>query len=478
MTKYDIPDFCDDITSHYIYPMKTFYPVILLFIFLGGQTPETDEVVIRKIFDAALTKGQSYENLRELCKDVGHRLTGSHGDTLAVLWGQKKMQDMGYANVRLQEFETNHWTRGKGASSRIIDGDEVFDLFLLSLGSSIGTGGKKISAKVVEIESWEQLENLGNKVEGKIVFYNRKMNPKNINTFHSYGETVDQRSRGASNAAKYGAVASIVRSVTLSNNKSVHIGNMWYAEGIKKIPSLAISAHDADDLKKRISQNPNLTLEFQSYCENKGKVKSNNVIGEIRGTTFPDEYIVVSGHLDSWDVGEGAHDDGAGIVHALEIINLFKEIGYRPKRSIRCILYMNEENGIKGGRSYAKMTKTNNERHIAAIESDAGGFSPRGFHIEADSSVAERGFLRLKTWSKLLQPYNLHYFEKGYAGTDIHPLIDHGTVLYGLIPDSQRYFDFHHTSADVFEVVNKRELELGCGSIAALVYLIDQHGPY
>ena len=244
--------------------MKTTFLLLLIFVCLGGQNPNPDEIVIRKIFDAALSNGQSYENLRELCKNVGHRLTGSHGDTMAVLWGKKKLEEQGYKNVRLQEFETNHWTRGKGASGKIIDDDVVLDLAMMSLGSSVGTEGQKISAEVIEIESWEQLEQKGIQVKGKIIFYNRKMNPKNINTFHSYGESVDQRARGASTGAKYGAVAAIVRSVTLSDNNSIHIGNMWYADGVKKIPGLAISAHDADILKERLVKNPKLTIEFQS----------------------------------------------------------------------------------------------------------------------------------------------------------------------------------------------------------------------
>ena len=218
--------------------MKKIYPLLFIFICLAGQSPETDEVIIRRIFDVALTKGESYENLRELCKDVGHRLTGSHGDTLAVLWGKKKLEDMGYSNVRLQEFETNLWTRGAGASGKIIDGKDILDIALLSLGSSVGTKGEVRRANVIEIESWEQLENTGDSVSGKIVFYNRKMNPKNINTFYSYGESVDQRSKGAAIAAKYGAVAAIVRSVTLSDNKSIHTGNMNYVDGVGKIPWL------------------------------------------------------------------------------------------------------------------------------------------------------------------------------------------------------------------------------------------------
>ncbi|MEQ9063856.1 MAG: M20/M25/M40 family metallo-hydrolase [Vicingaceae bacterium] len=454
---------------------------IILFSIFGFlsvliRAQSTDAEMIDKIFTTALERGQAYENLRSLCKDVGHRLTGSHGDTMAVLWGKERMQLMGYENVRLQEFETYHWTRGEGAKGRIIAGQEKIEVELLALGSSVGTGNKNVKAGVVQINSWEQLDELGEQVNGKIVFYNRRMDPKKINTFMAYGETVDQRSKGASMAAKYGAIAAIVRSVTLKDDEFPHTGNMSYSKDYPKIPGLAISGRGANLLQECLLKYPDVVFEFSSDCENRGMVKTNNVIGEIKGSEFPEEYIVVGGHLDSWDVGEGAHDDGAGIVHAMEVLNIFQQMGYKPKHSIRCVLFMNEENGVGGGRKYAEEAEKNAEKHIAAIESDAGGFSPRGFHIDAQENMLEGAYQKLLNWGDVLAPFNLHYFKKSYSGTDIRPLQKSGTVTFGLVPDSQRYFDFHHTAADVFEVVNKRELELGAASIASLVYLIDNHG--
>jgi carboxypeptidase Q len=219
-----------------------------------------------------------------------------------------------------------------------------------------------------------------------------------------------------------------------------------------------------------------LEVELHADCKNLGTVETNNVMGEIKGSEFPEEIIVVGAHLDSWDVGEGAHDDGAGVVHAMEVLHLFQQVGYKPRHTIRCVLYMNEENGVGGGKKYAEVAKEKGEKHIAAIESDAGGFTPRGFHVDGQEGVRQSAYNKLNSWHELLAPYNLHYFKQSYAGTDIGPLKHSGTPLFGLIPDSQRYFDFHHTVTDIFEAVHKRELEMGCGSIASLVYLIDKNG--
>ncbi|HAW52141.1 MAG TPA: peptidase M28 family protein [Flavobacteriales bacterium] len=450
--------------------------IIASLLVLGFSVPGEDDLVIRKIFDAALNEGHAYENLRDLCKNVGNRLTGSHGDTLAVLWSEKKLKEIGCENVLLQPFTTNHWVRGYGDYGKIVLENEEKAIQLLSLGSSVGTGDKGIRAKVIEIDSWDDLKSRGKKVEGKIVFYNRPMNPKNVNTFESYGQSVDQRSKGASEAAKYGAVAALVRSMTLANDHNAHTGNMNYEDGVKRIPGLAISTADADFLHEKLQSEKSLEIELYSYCKNLGTVETNNVMGEIRGSTFPDEIIVVGAHLDSWDVGEGAHDDGAGVVHAMEVLNLFRQIGYKPRHTIRCVLFMNEENGVGGGVTYARVAEEKGEKHIAAVESDAGGFTPRGFHVDGLDGKAQKAYSRLSSWSPLFTPYNLHYFKQSYAGTDIGPLKKNGTALFGLIPDSQRYFDYHHTMVDVFEAVNKRELELGCGSMASLVYLIDKYG--
>ena len=298
------------------------------------------------------------------------------------------------------------------------------------------------------------------------------MNPSYITTFHAYGSCVDQRHQGAAEAAKYGAIGVIVRSMTLKFDNNPHTGSMGYKEGIEKIPAVAVSTVDAHNLSEMLKLNPQLVAKMKLNCQTLPDVLSYNVIGEIRGSEFPEKVIVVGGHLDSWDIGEGAHDDGAGVVQSIEVMNLFKKLNIRPKHTVRCILYMNEENGNRGGKTYASFVKNKGEEHIMAIESDRGGFSPRGFSVDgSDSQLAV-----IQTFENLFEPYQLHLFKKGYGGVDIGPLRDGKICLIGLVPDSQRYFDFHHAPTDVFENVNKRELELGSAALSSIIYLIDKYG--
>jgi len=438
---------------------------------------KTDKTVIRKIFDEALTKGECYENLRSLCKDIGHRLSGSPQADQAVEWGKNLMQEMGLDNVFLQEVMVPHWERGKREeiSIQLAAGEEKVSLPLCALGSSIGTPAEGITAEIIEVQNFDELAELGEeKVKGKIVFFNRPMNPKLINTFAAYGGCVNQRSQGASYAAKYGGVGALVRSMSLRHDDHPHTGVMWYNPKVsdKKVPGAAISTAAANQLSEMLKKNPKLEASLVMDCKNFPDKKSYNVIGELRGSEFPEEYIVVGGHLDSWDKGEGAHDDGAGVVHSLEVVRLFLSMGIKPKRTIRVVLFMNEENGAKGAAEYARVAKEKNENHLAALESDRGGFTPRGFTIDADSAT----ILKVQSWKPLLVPYGLHDIIPGYAGVDIKPLKGQGVKLFGYLPDSQRYFDHHHADTDVFEAVNKRELELGAASMAAFIYLIDKYG--
>ena len=251
-----------------------------------------------------------------------------------------------------------------------------------------------------------------------------------------------------------------------------HTGSMRYEDGIEKIPTAAISTSKADLLEALSKGNQNIKLALNLTCKDFGMVPSYNVIGEIKGSENPENIIVVGGHLDSWDVGEGAHDDGAGVIHSIEVLRIYKELGIKPKNTVRCILFMNEENGNNGGKSYAEFAKKSGEKHIAAIESDRGGFVPRGFSFDAQNYH----LMNARKWENLLKPYNIHIWEKGYGGVDIGPLKNDKIALIGFVPDPQRYFDFHHTEDDVFENVHKRELELGCASIASLIYLIDKYG--
>ena len=429
---------------------------------------------IRKIYDAELTSGHTYENLRYLCKEVGNRLAGSPGAAAAVEYTRQLMESYGFDTVYLQPVMVPNWDRGGKDVVRIVNSEKfgTLELNALALGNTEGTGPQGLLGNVIEVGGLEELRQLGEKVKGKIVFFNGPMDPKKIDTFEAYSGANAQRSSGAAEASKFGAIGTLVRSLSNTVNPYPHTGNQRYHPDFPKIPALAISTQDAELLSKTLKYQPELKVYLESHGTLKKEVLSYNVIGEIRGTEKPDEIIAVGGHLDSWDVGEGAHDDGAGCMQAIEVLRLYRELGWKPKRTIRAVMWMNEENGLRGGQEYAKVAKAKGEKHIAALESDSGGFLPTGF--SSSGTPEQKG--KLASWAELLRPYQLWSLDKPGGGADIGPLRDQGPILIGLKPDSQRYFFYHHTDADVFEAVDQRELELGAAAMAALVYLIEQEG--
>lgn len=447
---------------------------LLLFFFLApfyAHSQTSDSLFLRKIFDEALTNGRCYEDLRSLCKDVGARLAGSAQAEMAVYWGEQRLKSYGFDSVYLQPIMVPHWDRGNKESAWIKHEDgSLRKIPITALGGSIGTNGI-IEADIAYFNTLDDLKKAPKSaVDGKIVFLNQPMNEKEIITFRAYGGCYAIRNNGAVEGAKKGAIAVIIRSINLSHDDHPHTGGMTYDEEVKQIPSAAISTNDSEYIKANY-KSQKLRLLLDMNCQMLAPKPSHNVIGEIRGSVFPNKIITVGGHLDSWDIGEGAHDDGAGIVHSIEALRLLQVLGYRPKHTLRVVLFMNEENGNMGGTTYASWVKERGENHIVAIESDRGGFSPRGFDL--DGSNQQLAFLR--KFMPLFEPYELYRFEKGFGGVDIMPLKEHfpGIALFGFVPDSQRYFDFHHAETDVFEAVNKRELELGAASIASLLYLID-----
>lgn len=453
---------------------------LLLCVALAGsaatvvaQTPPADSVFIRSIYNEALANDKAHDWLRYLTQQIGPRLSGSEGAKKAVGWTKQLMEQQGFDRVFLQDILVPHWVRGAKEEAYILVGKQKTVVPIAALGGSVATPAKGIQAPVVEVKSLKEVEQLGQAgIKGKIVFYNRPMDPTKINTFDAYGGAVDQRGSGATYAAKFGAVGTIVRSMTNALDDFPHTGSLRYGPGVPLIPAAAISTNGAEQLSALLKANPTLTFYFKQNCESLPDAPSHNVVGEIRGSEKPDEIIVVGGHLDSWDLGQGAHDDGTGCMQSIEVLRILKALGYKPKRTIRAVLYMNEENGLRGGVGYADYAKKNNEKHIAAIESDEGGFTPRGFGIVGTDAQKAK----VLTWRNLLTPYGLHEIGPGGGGADIGPLAQSGTVLFGFKPDTQRYFDYHHTAADRFEAVNKRELSLGAASMAALTYLIDQYG--
>jgi carboxypeptidase Q len=439
----------------------------------GVHAQSTDSVTIRKIYNEILSNSPSYEWLRYLTQQIGPRLSGSAGAQKAVDWSKQLMEKQGFDRVYLQEVMVPHWVRGAKEVAYIQNGKQKITVPIAALGGSVATAPKGVEAQVIEVKSFQELRDLGaEKVKGKIVFYNRPMDPTKLNTFEAYAGAVDQRGNGATEAGKLGAVGAIVRSMTTAMDDNPHTGSMRYATGVPLIPTAAISTNGADLLSKSLKENANLTFYFKQNCETLPDAKSYNVVGELRGSEKPDEIIVVGGHLDSWDLAQGAHDDGSGCVQSIDVLRTFKALGIKPKRTIRVVMFMNEENGLRGGVGYADFAKKNNEKHIAAVESDEGGFTPRGFGIVGTPEQRAK----VMPWKPLLAPYGLHDIGAGSGGADIGPLAQLGTVLFGFKPDTQRYFDFHHTGIDRFEGVNKRELELGGASMTALVYLLDQYG--
>ena len=454
--------------------------ITLLFTFLilipGLQAQQSDSLEIRKIYDMSLLNGKSYEWLDHLSNEIGGRLSGSVQAQKAVEYTKAELEQLGLDKVWLQPVMVPKWTRGDREYAYVKTGPgSTRNVNITALGGSVATGEGGVMAEVIEVQGIEQLNEYGKEqIEGKIVFYNRPMRADFIHTFEAYGGCVDQRFSGAKEAAAFGAIGVIVRSMNLKLDDFPHTGSMSYGDlpPGKRIPAAAISTNDAEYLSSMLNIQKDLQLYFRLTSKNHGEVQSYNVIGEITGSEYPNEIMVVGGHLDSWDLGDGSHDDGAGVVQSMEVLRLMKETGYKPKRTIRVVLFMNEENGLRGGNKYAEVAKSKNENHIFALESDSGGFTPRGFSIQAN----DRQFEQISKWRSLFKPYLIHYFEKGGAGADIGPLKDDDIVLAGLRPDSQRYFDYHHSAADTFEAVNKRELELGAATMASLMYLVDQHG--
>ena len=441
----------------------------------SAQDDDPRRVEIDRIIDEALGSGEAYMKLRSLCKTAPHRLSGSKGAKQAIRWAKAQMERDGLDNVRLEPCKVTSWERGKlenltFTTPRILAGER---LPILALGGSIATPRGGIEAEVVVVESFEELAERGDEIEGRIVLFNRPMQATMVDTFLAYGGAVNQRSQGASQAAKFGAVAAIVRSMTTRRDDSPHTGNMRYALGVARIPAAAVSTNGADRIARLIANGHPVTLSLELDCRSREPVDSFNVVGELVGYEKPDEIIVVGGHLDAWDVGEGAHDDGAGCVQAMEVPRLLKQLGLTPRRTIRCVLFMDEERGLGGGNGYYALHRDEMDKHVLAIESDRGGFTPRGFSVAATAEA--RG--ELAELVKLLERTGATRITTGGGGADIRPMRASGVPLVGFVPDSQRYFDFHHSARDVFAGVNRRELCLGAAAIAGLAWLVaDQPG--
>jgi carboxypeptidase Q len=452
--------------------------ILCLILFALSLSPvrsqNTDSVVIRKLFDEALRHGESYKNLDYLSNRIGGRLSGSPQAAKAVAFGLNTMKELHADTAYLQECMVPHWVRGVKEKAFIQSkkgGNRSVQI--CALGGSVPTPAKGIQGAIIEVQDLAELKKIGRKgIAGKIVFFNRPFDQTFISTFDGYDGAIDQRWAGPSAAAEFGAIATVCRSLTPDINDFPHTGSMRYDTNFVKIPCCAISTLGAELLSQLHKEDPDLKFWFLQSCKKLPDVQSFNVIAEIKGSLHPEEIIVVGGHLDSWDIGDGASDDGTGVVQSMEVLRLFKASGIRPKRTIRAVLFMNEENGVRGGKKYAEIVKQTKEKNILAMESDRGGFSPKGFSTDMNAQQLDK----VLSWKKLFIPYGIYDFSETGGGSDIEPLKPLGVPLMELIPDSQRYFDIHHTSNDTFSRVSRRELELGGASMAAMIYLFSEYG--
>jgi Zn-dependent M28 family amino/carboxypeptidase len=447
--------------------------IVLLFSisFAQQSVVQRYDSTARKIVTEALGSNRSYEVLSDLCTTIGHRISGSPRAAKAVEWAKKQMEVYGFDNVHLEPVMVPRWVRGPVEEAYLLlPSGQREELKITTLGGSIATPPEGITAEVIEVRSFDELRTLGDKAKGKIVFFNRPMDRTQLQTFAAYGSAVEQRGGGAIMAARAGGVAALVRSMTTRIDDSPHTGAMGYVDTVKKVPSAAISTRGAEYLSKLLAQGTPVRIQLKLSAQTLPDVESANVVGELRGTEKPNEVIVIGGHLDSWDIGYGAHDDGAGCVQSIEALRILKKLGLKPKRTIRAVMFMNEENGGRGGAAYAAKDRPG-EKHIAAIESDAGGFNPRGFGI--NDSVT---YSKVAPWGPLLRSFGADQITLGGGGSDISPLAQKGVPMISLSVDSHRYFDVHHSENDNLAAVNERELALGAAAMAILTYVMAQEG--
>ncbi|WP_300675728.1 M20/M25/M40 family metallo-hydrolase [Soonwooa sp.] len=449
---------------------KLIFSIAISASIFGFAQSKQDSIAFKNISDYIMKNGQAYDQLYDLTKNIGHRLSGSEANVKAVKWAEQQLKEAGADKVWLEEVMVPNWYRGK-ESLNIKTGNGAWkSIKMLSLGNSEGTKGKDLTGDLIVFETLEDFEKTpADQIKGKIVLFNNVFPQEYIKTMHAYGKAGTVRRVAAAEVAKKGGTAVIIRSISSAFDDVPHTGAMKYEDGVVKIPAIAIGPKSAIELANLAKQNK-LSAKINSNCTMKGEVKTYNVIGELTGKDTKN-VIVVGGHLDSWDVGEGAQDDGAGIVQSIEVLSTFKKLNIKNRNTIRVVCFANEENGARGGVAYAKSITDKGEKNIFGIESDSGGFTPRGFSL--DMPEAKRNII--KSWKDLFLPYGIYDFTEIYSGTDVDPMKKTGADVAGLVPDSQRYFDIHHTEEDTFDKVNRRELLLGATVMAQLIYMVDQY---
>jgi hypothetical protein len=439
----------------------------------ASVSPEA--ATLRKIYTEALTHGEAFENLRALVTTAPGRLAGSPAYARAVAWGERTLGALQLDRVYKQDLMVPHWERGAKESVTLlppagVKGEGVA-LTAVALGGSVPGN---LTAEVIEVKSLEALDQLGReKIAGKIIFFNRPMDPALFNPGTAYGVAGDQRNQGPGIAAKFGAVGALTRSLTHAHDDVPHTGHTGYLPGQPQIPAAALSTLAADKLGAALTATPHAQVHIKINSTWYDDAPSWNVIGEIRGSEFPEQIMVVGGHLDCWDIAPGAHDDGSGIVQSIEVLRIFRTLGIKPRHTLRCVLFSSEENSLNGATAYASAARETKEKHFFAVESDNGGFQPHGFSLGSTQGDAAK---RAARWLPLFEPYGISYFRSGGAGADVTPLMVQGVTVGELMPNSQRYFDVHHTTEDSLDKVNPRELHLGAAALASLIWLVDTQG--
>ena len=431
---------------------------LLLIAGCAGREGEASD----RILEAA-SRGGAWRRLAFLCDRIGPRLSGSPGLERAVRWAEEEFRSDGLDAVWTEKVMVPRWERGREEARLVAPVEQA--LAATALGGSDPTLADGITAGVIEVASFEDLRRAGEKVRGRIVLYNKPMR-RGGGKEHGYGAVVDLRSQGAVEAAKLGAVATLIRSLGTADYRLPHTGAMSYQDGVPRIPSAALASEDADLIHRLIAAGETVRVRLVLGCRNLPEAESANVVADLKGRERPDEIVVIGGHLDSWDLGTGAIDDGVGVAIVMETMHMLKSLGRRPRRTIRAVLFTNEENGLRGGSAYAGEHRSEIDRHIAAIEADSGGARPLGFGAQVGSG----GLTTLTDIASRLARIGVHTVRGGGGGADISPLTDLGVPSLGLRQESRDYFDYHHTAADTLDKVSPEDLALNVAALAVMAY--------
>ncbi len=409
------------------------------------------------LIDAALADSAAYERLTVLVDTYGHRFSGSESLERAIDWMLDEMRRDGLENVHGEDVMVPHWVRGYESATLVAPRRR--ELPMLGLGGSVGTPPEGLTAEVLVVRDFEELERRADEARGKIVLFNAP--------FTGYGRTVRYRVSGAVAAARHGAVASLIRSVTPYSQQTPHTGGMSYSDTVPKIPHAAITVEDAELLQRLQDRGETVVVWLRMEAETLPDVRSRNVVAELRGSERPEEVVVLGGHIDSWDVGQGAMDDAGGVVAAWEAVRLMKELGLRPRRTVRVVAWTNEENGLGGGRAYLETHRDEVDDHVLAIESDAGVFKPEGFGF----SGSDEAYAVVREIGRLLERIEAGTVSRGGGGADISPLMRQGVPGMGLSVDGSKYFWYHHTDADTIDKLDPREVGLCVATLAVMAYV-------